>query len=211
MTGHPYGLRGAVTAESPDAHPETPGRQGTAADGPHDAKVAARFWAKVSRGHPSECWEWLGCLADPGYGRLSIDGKLRGAHRVSWELTRGPIPDGFQIDHRCFNTACVNPDHLEPVTPKVNSSRSSAGDLSAIRYLAITHCPAGHPYDAENTTHWVGGARRCLACGRARAAERRRADPEAARQRLRDWRAKVTAAKAAGTWRSRAERVGDPR
>src|SRR5690348_1907218 len=106
-----------------------------------------RFWAKVDRRGPGECWTWQATQTN-GYGQFKIDGKQRYAHRVSYELTVGPIPDGLQIDHLCRNRACVNPAHMEPVTPRVNTLRGIGG---AAARAARTHCPRGHAYTAENT------------------------------------------------------------
>lgn len=77
----------------------------------------ARFWRKVRK--TNSCWIWTGCLNDSGYGITGI-GKInpnghqmnRRAHRVSWELVNGPIPEGFQVLHRCDIRNCVRPRHL---------------------------------------------------------------------------------------------------
>lgn len=71
-----------------------------------------RFWAKVKKS--DACWEWQGGRLPHGYGRIVIsrkEGAVR-AHRFSWELHFGPIPDGMVICHRCDNPPCVRPDHL---------------------------------------------------------------------------------------------------
>lgn len=74
------------------------------------ASLADRFWEKVDQS--GDCWEWTGHLTRPGYGAFWVDGKDRGAHRVSWELALGPVPDGLWVLHRCDNRRCVRPDHL---------------------------------------------------------------------------------------------------
>jgi hypothetical protein len=68
-----------------------------------------RFWAKVTTG--DGCWEWAGYTDSYGYGQLQT-GLKEPAHRVSWEINVGPIPEGLQVLHHCDNPPCVRPDHL---------------------------------------------------------------------------------------------------
>lgn len=72
--------------------------------------VTDRFWLRVERG--AECWIWTGAKTEDGYGRLwGIDKEAR-AHRLSYEMNVGPIPDGLDVLHRCDTPACVRPEHL---------------------------------------------------------------------------------------------------
>lgn len=81
----------------------------------------ARLWSKVDAS--GDCWEWIGGLTQTGYAKLKVNSKTRLGHRLVWELLVGPIPDGLTLDHLCRNRACVNPDHLEPVSVAVNVMR----------------------------------------------------------------------------------------
>jgi len=67
-----------------------------------------------------DCWIWTAWKNSKGYGHINVGGKLRGAHRVAYELAHGPIPKGVEIDHKCHTRACVRPDHLRPATHKQN-------------------------------------------------------------------------------------------
>ena len=88
--------------------------------------LSVRLWAKVDKS--GDCWIWTGCRIRHGYGRISGPGrKPLLAHRVAYELTYGPIPDGLELDHLCRNPSCVRPDHLEPVTHLENVRRGDKG------------------------------------------------------------------------------------
>jgi hypothetical protein len=114
----------------------------------------ARFFEKVVAGEDG-CWIWAGGIAST-YGRFFLTSTRAyiGAHRFSWELVNGPIPDDMTIDHLCFVRRCVNPAHMEVVTQAENNRRAAARK---------THCPQGHEYTEANTYVW-GGKRQCREC-----------------------------------------------
>ena len=103
------------------------------------------------------CWEWQKYIGTHGYGIINSN-KL--AHRVSYEIFKGIIPDGLQIDHICRNRKCVNPDHLEVVTASENIKR---GDLPKIN-KSKTCCPQGHKFSESNTYLYPDGRRGCREC-----------------------------------------------
>ena len=117
----------------------------------------------------SGCWEWQGHARPDGYANATSGGKRVLAHRWSYELHVGPIPDGLTIDHLCRNRRCVNPEHLEAVTQRENNMRAtdSVTSVNSIK----THCPKGHPYDEANTYAMPGGGRDCRQCINARSRE----------------------------------------
>jgi len=134
--------------------------------------VADRFWEKVDRHGPDDCWEWRGPVRGVGYGGFYFNGAAEYAHRFAYQLTHGsPPPDGMDIDHLCRNRLCCNPAHLEAVTHQENIRR---GDTLPAMNAAKTHCVNGHPFAGRNLHVLPSGARRCRACNAA-ASERQRA------------------------------------
>lgn len=127
---------------------------------PRSATLAEHFWARVEK--TPTCWLWRGHTIR-GYGRLMWDGARMAAHRVSYELHIGAIPDGLVIDHLCRNHGCVNPAHLEVVTIGENMLRGVAPTAVAFRE---NRCLRGHPYTDDNTYTYPDGKRRCRTCSR---------------------------------------------
>lgn len=140
-----------------------------------------KFWANIDRRGPDECWHWKRGVHH-GYGHTAFKKKRIMAHRATYHLLIGPIPEGTELDHVCHNRdadcvggddcphrSCVNPWHLEPVDHSENVKRGRTGAHNAVK----THCPKGHPYSGENLYEHVRNGlieRKCRAC----AAETRR-------------------------------------
>lgn len=80
-----------------------------------------RFWTFVDKRGTSGCWQWTGYTASTGYGKLWLHGSTPRAHRLSYCLHKGPIPDGHMVRHTCDNKSCVNPDHLLTGTVRDNA------------------------------------------------------------------------------------------
>lgn len=120
-----------------------------------------RFWRHVVK--TDSCWLWTAFIKD-GYGHFRVGGRgaamqIAAAHRFSYELLR-PIPDGLVLDHLCRNRACVNPDHLEPVTDLENRRRGLTPPDGP-------QCINGHDYTPENTYRDPRyGKRQCRICRR---------------------------------------------
>lgn len=124
--------------------------------------IEDRFWAKVNTNGPLGCWLWTGAVGQAGHGIfVPVRGKRIQAHRWLWEVTRGPIPEGMELDHICRVPACVRPAHLEAVTHRENCRR---GISPAAINARKTHCQRGHEFTAENTYVTRTGSRCCRRC-----------------------------------------------
>lgn len=124
-----------------------------------------RFWQKVALPDENGCWLWTASKCRDGYGFFSmrVNGKHKnvGAHRFSYETTRGKIPPGMTIDHLCRVTSCVNPRHLEVVTQRDNGLR---GNSESAKNAKKTHCPKGHEYAGSNLVYEMNRGRRIRKC-----------------------------------------------
>ncbi|HEY5834659.1 HNH endonuclease signature motif containing protein [Streptomyces sp.] len=131
--------------------------------------IVERLWEKTTPGWGG-CIIWTAGVTPEGYGTIEIRGKGRKAlyvHRVAYELMIGPIPEGMHLDHvchnrdlsclgreKCLHRRCVNPHHLEPVTPRENQHRSPLTITG--RNARKTRCINGHPFDEDGQD---GGSR----------------------------------------------------
>jgi hypothetical protein len=134
-----------------------------------------RFWKYVDK--TENCWNWTGTTAGPGrYGHFHIGGggdhrQRAYAHRYSYELHVGPIPEGMEIDHLCRNTRCVRWDHLEPVSHAENQRRRRG--IKTGPYNVGDRCRRGHDR-SEHTAINRQGFRYCRECSRLNTASHRR-------------------------------------
>lgn len=169
-------------------------RNGVPVNGMPPIDHAALFWSKVQKGGPDECWIWTGSKTPSGYGQLRIRQRACVAHRFSYELNIGPVPNSLFVCHRCDNPGCVNPGHLflgnqqDNVADMVRKGRhSSRTHPESLRrgldhhFGRHTHCPHGHEYTLENTYRNRTGARVCKTCLRIRSREQKRRAREARR------------------------------
>ena len=121
----------------------------------------------------TNCWIWKGAHRPDGYVQIRVANRLVYAHRISYEVFVGPIPEGLTLDHLCRVRACVNPEHLEPVTLRENIRR---GESESAKNARKAHCKRGHPLSRENLIVESNGRRKCRTCARARDAVRRQAE-----------------------------------
>ena len=121
-----------------------------------------RFERKVSPEPNTGCWLWEGALSGNGYGSFYDGERMVSAHSFAYVNSKGPVPEGLELDHLCRIRCCVNPEHLEPVTRRENTLRGVAGH----HMRGKTHCSRGHALDEANTYRRSNGNRSCRTCER---------------------------------------------
>lgn len=133
-------------------------------------QLPPRFWAKVDKNGPNGCWLWTSARSRGGYGAYWNGKRERAAraHRLAYRAIIGDIREDLQLHHICCNPTCVNPLHLQAVTPKIHAATKLHHELT------ITHCPQGHEYSVENTYYTPKGHRYCRMCHRRKMNEWRR-------------------------------------
>jgi hypothetical protein len=123
------------------------------------------------------CLKWKGTHRVDG---RPIRGKLY-VYQLAYEIKHGPLKRGLILHHRCKNVWCINPDHLEPMTQSQHMREHGFGGDAHVGQALKTHCPAGHPYDDENTYRYKG-ERHCRACRLESRRRHRKAAAEAAKE-----------------------------
>lgn len=119
------------------------------------------------------CHLWQGGTTDRGYGNIRYRKKVKRVHVLTYELSKGKVPKGLELDHLCKNILCCNIDHLEAVTHKVNVERGDLNLVSGKKSSLITHCPKGHEYSGNNLYVNKKGHRFCRTCARERKRNRK--------------------------------------
>ena len=120
---------------------------------PEILDLAPRLRSKITP-DPSGCWLWAASLGTAGYGQVWDGVTMRRAHRVTYTLLVGAIPEGLEIDHLCRVRRCVNPAHLEAVTKQENQRRRRVHDTQAARQAAYRARRRGKRDAERNETGW---------------------------------------------------------
>ena len=142
-----------------------------------DPTLQEKFWNRVDKAGPNECWLWTGAITQKGYGSFSAGRQPMPAHRFSYHLHNPDMDHSLVVDHICRNRACVNPNHLRLTTNRENVLCGVGPSASNARK---THCPRGHAYVGQNIQTNRSGERICKECRRIRRARYYYADRDRA-------------------------------
>jgi len=124
--------------------------------------IEDQFWSHTRK--TDSCWIWTGEVGHDGYGKIRVEGKHIGAHRLSLIMHGRKPADGLTVDHLCRVRNCVNPEHLESVTLRENLLR---GDNVCMAHAKKTHCIRGHEITGSNL-RMQGRYRVCRECEKIR-------------------------------------------
>ena len=133
-------------------------------------EVITRFESKINKSTTTDCWWWIGSIWKTGYGAFCIEHKNIQAHRVSYELYVGPIPERALICHTCDNAHCVNPKHLYIGTNTTNNrDRLERDPMSFSGRPQQNNCLRGHELSGANLgISSITGVRWCKECTKLR-------------------------------------------
>jgi hypothetical protein len=118
-----------------------------------------KLWERTEPIPHSGCWIWMGAISSNGYGNLGYDS----VHSAAYKIIKGVVPPGLELDHKCRVRSCWNPDHLEPVTRRVNALRGNSLNAQNARKI---HCKRGHLLEGDNlyTRKDRPNVRECRTC-----------------------------------------------
>ena len=137
--------------------------------------IEFRLLSKIKK--TETCWLWEGQKNVNGYGKIGIGSRtdktnrMVYAHRLSYEIYVGPIPEYLTINHICKVRNCVNPSHLEAITLIENLKKADLGKNTGLKQRSKTHCPSSHEYDKRNVRIARDGSRKCKPCQTKRSRE----------------------------------------
>lgn len=134
--------------------------------------IIEHFVSKIKIDFETGCFNWTAQKCPQGYGKYKRIKGIQLAHRASYKLFKGDIPEGMCVLHKCDNPSCINPDHLFIGDWDVNNKDRAAKGRTVTPTTNLTHCKRGHEFNKENTTIRKNGARLCRICNNNKSMER---------------------------------------